>query len=38
MMAFDNMIDKIGMEQPGKLIKEGNAVANIAFFRKTIFG
>ena len=38
MMAFDNMIDKIGMEQLDKLIKEGNAVENMAFFRKTIFG
>jgi len=38
MMAFDNMIDKIGMEQLDKLIKEGNAVENMALFRKTIFG
>ena len=37
-MAFDNMIDKIGMEQLDKLIKEGNAVENMALFRKTIFG
>ena len=38
MMAFDALIDKIGMDQLDALLKEGNAVKNMALFRKYIFG
>jgi len=37
MMAFDELIDRVGMDQLGELIKNGNAVENMAFFRKIIF-
>lgn len=37
MMAFDDMIDRIGMEKLDKLIQEGNPVENMALFRKMIF-
>jgi len=38
MMVFDNLIEKIGMEKLGNLIKKGNAIENMAFFRKILFG
>ena len=37
MMAFDELIDEIGMKTLDHLIKEGNAVKNMALFRKHIF-
>jgi xylose isomerase len=37
MMAFDELIDRVGMDKLGELIKSGNAVENMAFFRKIIF-
>ncbi len=37
MMAFDGLIDKIGMEKLDSLLAEGNAVKNMALFRHYIF-
>jgi len=37
-MAFDGLIDKIGMEKLDDLLKEGNAVKNMTLFREFIFG
>jgi xylose isomerase len=37
MMAFDELIDKIGLDKLGNLIKNGNAVENMAFFRELLF-
>jgi len=37
MMAFDDLIDEVGMEKLGTLIKNGNAVENMALFRKLLF-
>lgn len=38
MMAFDGLIDRIGMAKLDALLKEGNAVKNMALFREYIFG
>ena len=37
MMAFDDLIDEVGMDKLGTLIKNGNAVENMALFRKLLF-
>jgi xylose isomerase len=37
MMAFDDLIDRIGMDKLGNLIKESDPVENMALFRKMIF-
>ena len=35
MMAFDGLIDKVGMDKLDDLIKRGNAVENMTYFRKS---
>ena len=37
MMAFNDLIDEVGMDMLGALIKKGNAVENMALFRKLLF-
>ncbi|NPV40365.1 MAG: sugar phosphate isomerase/epimerase [Anaerolineae bacterium] len=37
MMAFDELIDRIGMDKLEEMIKNGNAVENMAIYRKFIF-
>lgn len=38
MMAFDNMVDDIGLDRLDKLIINSNPVENMSFFREYIFG
>jgi hypothetical protein len=37
MMAFDDLIDEVGMDKLGALIKKGNAPENMALFHKLLF-
>jgi xylose isomerase len=37
MMAFDDLIDEVGMDKFETLIKNGNAIENMTLFRKLLF-
>jgi hypothetical protein len=37
MMAFDDLVEELGMDKLDSMIKNGNAVENMALFRKLIF-